>query len=191
MYTLSCRNKHIQAIQCLHGQLGDTLATALATGRGDTSCLVKRVNIIRAYLRILYCHWVPTKKMNYLYSINIIDGVYPPPLTSITQTTTEGIQAYSKRNTLPLGIINILIDIAGTLDDDSTIEWEIIGETLYVWSNSNQLDYSNINNLIVSDLSISTGDFLSKKNCLTDLQINNIITSSYKVLETESGCGCS
>ena len=143
MYTLSCRNKHIQAIQCLHGQLGGTLATALATGRGDTSCLVKRVNIIRAYLRILYCHRAPTTEMNHLSSISNISG-------------------------------------------------NIVGNKLYIWSSSPDAPvYSNLTNITVEELSDTPEDFLSKKNCLTDLQINNIITSSYKVLETESGCGCS
>lgn len=188
MYTLSCRNTHIQAIQCLHGQLGGTLATALATGRGDIPCLVKRVGIIRAYLRMLYCYWTPTKEMNYLYSITI-NSLFT--VTAITQTTTEGETNYINFEPLWENNKEGLTQIAGILDDDATIEWELDGDTLYIWSNSNQLDYSNLNNLTVTNLSTSIEDYLSTKNCLTDSQINNIITSAYKVLETESGCGCS
>ena len=192
MCTTSCRNKHIQAIQCLHGQLGGTLATALATGRGDVRCLVKRTNIVRAYLRILYCHWTPTTAMNYLFSITMdaADGTNQPA-TSITQTTTDGVQTYSNVKPLWTSHAYGLEEIAGILDDDTTIEWELDGTTLFIWSSSNQLEYSSVANLTVTDLSSSIGDHLLGKNCLTNSEIENIIQSAYKVLESESGCGCS
>lgn len=192
MCTLSCRNTHIQAIQCLHGTLGGTIATALATGRGDISCLIKRSNIIRAYLRILYCHWAPANTMNYLFSITVdtADGT-SQPATSITQTTTDGVQTYSDAKPSWTDHVIGLTTIAEQLDDDTTVEWNIEGTTLYIWSNSNQLEYSVIANLTVTDLSDSIEDYTLGKNCLTNSQIENIIQSAYKVLESESGCGCS
>ena len=188
MYTLSCRNKHIQAIQCLHGQLGGTLATALATGRGDTSCLVKRVNIIRAYLRILYCHWAPTKEMNHLSSISI--DALSVSLTIDQTTVAGGLIQYSSA-----GVTNYIVGLEAILDmfdADPNISGNIVGNKLYIWSSSPDAPvYSNLTNITIEELTNSTEDFLLKKNCLTDSQINDIITSAYKVLETESGCGCS
>ena len=190
MYTLSCRNKHIQAIQCLHGQLGSTLATALATGRGDTSCLVKRVGIIRAYLRILYCHWVPTTEIKHMWTITITG------LTEIgwiiNMDTEISFARYNSIFENPADTAAAIAGVFAMFDAVDGVDGEVINGVIYLWADTPLFTLTTNSALVeLSDLSTSIEDYLLTKNCLTDLQINDIITSSYKVLETESGCGCS
>lgn len=187
MCTLSCRNKHIQAIQCLQATLGGTINTALTTGRGDINCLIRRNNIIRAYLRILYCHWVPTTAINYQFSITVDDYTSPPPST-LDMTTTEGSFNYSDAKPVWADVDAAYAAVLAAYSASTTIESEIVDGVLYIWSDV-FLSFSNAANFTVVDLSDATDDYIATKNCLTNSQIEDIITSAYEILDSEYGCG--
>ena len=189
MCTLSCRNKHIQAIQCLQGQLGGTINTALTTGRGDIDCLIERNNIIRAYLRILYCHYAPVTAMNFLFSI-VVDDVSSPPASTLDMTTTEGSFSYSDVKPSWTDTDGAYAAVLAAYSASTTIESEIKDGILYIWSDVS-LSFSNAANFTVTDMTDDIGDYLLNTNCLTNNQIENIITSAYKILDADYGCGCS
>lgn len=187
------RIKWIRYLQCNLGTLADTTSKAFAYRKKNRECLRDDLILLNNVIRILYDYVTFDDVVTYGYSFTFTKT----SASSDTITLTIGAQTF------------VLVtsgdgeDIASsyftTLDtgvQSPELYAELDGNTLYVFSYSNSLNFASTSTVTssnslttttITSLEDSLQDILNLWNCLTNDQICSLISIAY---ELEDGCNC-
>lgn len=184
-----CRDIYINAIQCELGTLGNTIALNMQYGTCEVDEQMKTAKIASAYIRILKCYGTPC----YMYKLTFKDQ------GNVAQTVTITIGVAGS-----VGLQTFTLSMTGTGAECATLYAAYVNglNTIYtaVTSTRELFIYSYCcpidNTTTVTDagaIILSSAvmafdddvlvDMLDDKNCLTTLEICDIVNHGLYILE--------
>lgn len=198
MNTQSCKETYINYIQCKTANLASSLSSKLDIGASDSECLFTKLKLITQYLKILYRYRVPEYEIKYLYAV------------TINNTDGNSLSLSLSINGLNLGTYSgddagqyIVSYFKNYINNNTTSPdyWaDTVGSTLYIYSYTTlsyttYIPYVLDNGTGTAYTGYSTTSYSGNEdyilgvwNCLTSIQIDDIIQHSLILLKNYDAC---
>jgi hypothetical protein len=194
----TCRDTFLNDIKCKYYSLVKKFTDTLAYGKRDYHCMLMKAKLVKSYIRIIECYTPFTSTVTAAFSIAISKDTGTDTVTLVLDGVT--VASYTGSGEAE----DIVEDFFNEINDTSAIwEAEMDGDTLYVYSYSNTVDYT-ITNSLTSSSSLTTATITSLQgeletisdlwNCLSEEELEGIIDHAYQLLEAtearNTNCGC-
>lgn len=195
----TCRDTYLNDIKCKYYSLVKKFTDSLAYGKRDYHCVLTKAKLLKSYIRIIECYVPFTETVTAAFSITFSKETGSDIVTLDIDGAT--VATYNGSGDSE----DIVLEFYNDINNGASVwEAEYDGNTLYVYSYDNSVNYNSLLEL-TSSFDLTSGSVSSLQgeldtisdlwNCISEDELEGIINHSYSLLETTDrnnrNCGCS